>query len=38
VLLLAGGRNRATVVLNWLWAYLTYRHGGRLITRTTRDA
>ena len=24
VLLLAGGRNRAAVVLNWLWAYLTY--------------
>jgi NADH:ubiquinone reductase (H+-translocating) len=38
VLLLAGGRNRATVVLNWLWAYLTYRHGTRLITRNTMDA
>jgi NADH dehydrogenase FAD-containing subunit len=37
VLLLAGGRNRATVVLNWLWAYLTYRHGTRLITRNTMD-
>jgi len=35
VLLLAGGRNRATVVLNWLWAYLTYRHGIRLITRNS---
>jgi NADH dehydrogenase FAD-containing subunit len=32
VLLLAGGRNRAAVVLNWLWAYLTYRRGTRLIT------
>ncbi len=38
VLLLAGGRNRATVVLNWLWAYLTYRRGSRLITRNTMDA
>jgi len=32
VLLLAGGRNRAAVVLNWLWAYLTYRRGSHLIT------
>ncbi len=32
VLLLAGGRNRAAVVLNWLWAYLTYRRSTRLIT------
>ena len=38
VLLLAGGRNRATVVLNWLWAYLTYRRGTRLITGNTLDA
>jgi NADH dehydrogenase/putative oxidoreductase len=38
VLLLAGGRNRATVVLNWLWAYLTYRRGTRLITGNTMDA
>ena len=38
VLLLAGGRNRAAVVLNWLWAYLTYRRGTRLITGNTRDA
>jgi NADH dehydrogenase/putative oxidoreductase len=35
VLLLAGGRNRAAVVLNWLWAYLTYRRGTRLITGGT---
>ena len=33
VLLLTGGRNRATVVLNWLWAYVTYRRGSRLIIR-----
>jgi len=38
VLLLAGGRNRATVVLNWLWAYLTYRRGSRLITGNATDA
>jgi NADH dehydrogenase/putative oxidoreductase len=38
VLLLTGGRNRATVVLNWLWAYFTYRRGTRLITGNTMDA
>jgi NADH dehydrogenase FAD-containing subunit len=32
LVLLAGGRNRAAVMLNWLWAYLTYRRGTRLIT------
>ncbi|HEX3830205.1 MAG TPA: NAD(P)/FAD-dependent oxidoreductase [Sporichthyaceae bacterium] len=37
VLLLAGGRNRAAVVMNWLWAYLTYRRGTRLITGSTMD-
>jgi len=37
VVLLDGGRNRATVVLNWLWAYLTYRRGTRLITRNSMD-
>jgi NADH:ubiquinone reductase (H+-translocating) len=29
---LVGGRNRATVLLDWLWAYLTYRRSTRLIT------
>jgi NADH dehydrogenase len=29
---LVGGRNRVTVLVNWLWAYLTYRRGTRLIT------
>ena len=29
---LAGGRNRATVLVQWLWAYLTLRRGTRLIT------
>ena len=33
-----GRRNRATVVLNWLWAYFTYRRGTRLITGNTMDA
>ena len=37
VLLLTGGRNRAAVVLNWLWAYFTYRRGTRLITGNTMD-
>jgi NADH dehydrogenase FAD-containing subunit len=32
VLLLAGGRNRAVVTLNWLWAYVTYKRSARLIT------
>ena len=29
---LIGGRNRATVLVQWLWAYLTFRRGTRLIT------
>lgn len=37
VLLLTGGRNRATVVLNWIWAYFTYRRGSRLITGDTMN-
>jgi NADH dehydrogenase FAD-containing subunit len=32
LMFLIGGRNRAAVVLNWLWAYLTYRRSTRLIT------
>jgi NADH dehydrogenase FAD-containing subunit len=32
LMFLIGGRNRAVVVLNWLWAYLTYRRSTRLIT------
>lgn len=36
VLFLVGGRNRTTVLLEWMWAYLTYRRGSRLIT--DRDA
>ncbi len=29
---LAGGRNRAAVLVEWIWAYLTFRRGTRLIT------
>jgi NADH dehydrogenase FAD-containing subunit len=32
VTFLVGGRNKATVILDWLWAYLTYRQSTRLIT------
>jgi NADH dehydrogenase/putative oxidoreductase len=31
---LVGGRNRVTVLLDWLWAYLTFRRGTGLITET----
>jgi hypothetical protein len=29
---LIGARNRITVLATWLWAYLTFRRGSRLIT------
>jgi NADH dehydrogenase/putative oxidoreductase len=29
---LVGGQNRTTVLVQWLWAYVTYRRGPRLIT------
>ena len=32
ILFLVGGRNRSAVLLEWMWAYLTYRRGSRLIT------
>lgn len=32
VAFLVGARNRLTVMLDWIWAYLTYRRGIRLIT------
>jgi NADH:ubiquinone reductase (H+-translocating) len=35
---LVGGRNRATVLLNWVWAYLTYRRSTRLITGVAKQA
>jgi len=31
---LVGGRSRVTVLLDWLWAYLTFRRGTGLITET----
>ncbi len=33
ILFLAGTRNRVTVAVQWLWAYLTFGRGSRLITR-----
>ena len=32
VYFLIGLRNRAVVALNWLWSYLTFQRGARLIT------
>jgi NADH dehydrogenase len=34
IMYLAGFRNRASVLLQWAYAYLTYQHGVRLITGT----
>jgi len=36
VAFLVGARNRLTVMLDWAWAYLTYRRGIRLITGEVR--
>jgi NADH dehydrogenase/putative oxidoreductase len=33
---LAGFRNRAAVIVNWLWSYATQRAGIRLITMGER--
>ncbi|WP_322014640.1 FAD-dependent oxidoreductase [Paraburkholderia sp. J12] len=35
---LTGGRNKAKVLLDWLWAYLTYRRSTRLITGPVSDS
>jgi NADH dehydrogenase len=32
VLFLAGFRNRLAVASNWMWAYVTFQRGARLIT------
>ena len=32
IVFLVGGRNRVAVLVEWLWAYLTFRRGTRLIT------
>ena len=37
VYLLVGFQNRLVVTLRWLWAYLTYQRGARLITRDVPD-
>jgi NADH dehydrogenase len=37
VLFLLGSRNRAAVVLNWIWSYVTYRASTRLITASTSE-
>jgi NADH dehydrogenase len=34
ILYLIGFRNRAVVLLQWMWAYFTYQRGARLITVT----
>jgi NADH dehydrogenase len=34
IIFLIGFRNRLIVLLDWLWAYLTYQRGARLITGT----
>jgi NADH dehydrogenase len=38
VLFLVGSRNRAAVVLNWIWSYVTYRASTRLITGSSPQA
>ena len=37
VALLVGLRNRFSVMLDWFWAYLTFRSGTRLITGGTGE-
>lgn len=37
ILFLAGGRNRASVILEWVWAYITDQRGSRLITRAADE-
>jgi NADH dehydrogenase/putative oxidoreductase len=37
VTFLVGGQNRMTVLVQWLWAYLTFRRGPRLITGGRQD-
>ena len=39
ILFLAGGRSQTVVILDWIWAYLTFKRSTRLITRApARDA
>jgi NADH dehydrogenase len=37
LVLLVGFRNRATVLLNWAWNYVTWDRGNRIILRLTED-
>jgi NADH dehydrogenase FAD-containing subunit len=37
VLFLVGSRNRVSVMLNWIWSYVTYRASTRLITGSSRQ-
>ena len=34
---LIGIRNRFVVAITWLWSYITYQRGARLITRDDRS-
>jgi len=34
---LIGVRNRLTVAITWLWSYITFQRGARLITRSPRQ-
>lgn len=34
---LVGGRNRMTVLMDWVWAFLTYQRSTRLITRVGKE-
>ena len=38
IVFLIGFRNRAVVLIQWAWAYLTYQRGARLITVPVRSA
>jgi NADH dehydrogenase len=38
VMFLVGFRNRLTVLLDWMWSYITFQSGARLITGSNRDA
>ena len=38
ILFLASGRNQASVVLEWIWAYITDQRGSRLITEAGENA
>ncbi len=37
VYFLMGTRNRMTVLITWIWAYITFQHGSRLITDSSVD-